>query len=955
MTTALAVLFVQYTHAQNKGTLAGKVIDANTGEEIIGATVFIEGTNTGTSTDLDGKFFMKLDPGKYNVLVSYVGYVTRKFEGIEIKSGELNNFNVSLKESRQELEEVVIQAEVKKETAAGLILQQKNAVQVSSGVSAELIRKLPDRTTADVVKRISGATIQDGKYAIIRGMQDRYNFGMINGAPLPSSEPDRKAFSLDLVPAQVMDNMLIFKTATPDKPGDFAGGIIQITTRDIPDEDKVFINVGAGYHSITTFREFLKSPEAGGTDFLGYDNSRRVLPKGLISSEDYLRASQNRGFNTLIEQTKLFKNDFTPQRTSALPNFAGQIGFSKRAKIAGNDFGVIAAVTYNNTNLFEPYERVSPVIGDRLSYVRTDSTQGYFYNYDRYRNTVNLGGLLNFAYKVGQNHKFYFKNLYTLVANDQAILRDGRNYNVNLPVAYVRDFDVAYFYQSNRSIFSQLGGEHVMAPNGRLKVSYVLGLFDLAMNVPDFKRNFSRAEGNSRIEADTSTNYFLNGVPTSPGSPNNPGRFFYNLNERGVSANAEVSYQVAPIRTTIKLGGMAQQRKREFVGRNFNLTNAQLDNPFLFRGTISLSDTQSVYNVFNAPQRIDSTQFYQIETTQESDRYTASSNLMAGFVMFETKFLSNFRAIYGIRIESFNQKLSSRSLGQPVEVDTTWIDPLPSINLIYSLSEKHILRASYSRTVSRPEFREFAPLSFYDFTRNAVFVGNPLLTRAIIDNLDIKYEFYFGRGSMFSVNPFAKFFNNPVEANIQPSQGGIAQLSYQNANSAYNYGLEFDTRIDFSGIEGINKTQVLKNIILFGNAAYILSRVDQSNLQVADDIKIRPLQGQSPYVYNFGLQYNLENGFNATVAFNRYGRRINFIAQELKFLVWENPRSVIDVSVSKNWKNGLNARFTIGDILAQDLILYYDLNDSKSFNRGDEIFERYRRGFTAAFNVGYTF
>jgi TonB-dependent receptor len=956
--TVLFFVSLQILFAQNKGTLAGKVVDKITGEEIIGGTVAIEGSSVGTQTDLDGKFFLKLDPGTYNIVFSYVSYKSKKFEAVEIKAGELTSLNVSLQEDSKELEEVVVQGEARKESAAGLLLQQKNAVSMSSGISAELIKKLPDRTTADVIKRVSGATIQDGKFAIIRGMQDRYNYGLINGAPLPSSEPDRKAFSLDLVPAQVIDNMVISKTATPDMPGDFAGGLIQITTRDIPDENTRFINVGGGYHTLTTFKDFLTSPQKSSTDFLGFDNGNRQLPSGIASSEVATSRSIFNDANQIVNDTKKFNNDFTPGKTSAIPNISLQMGASQRLKLFGNDLGLIAALTYNNANLYEPYDRNTPIgidSSNRYNYAKTDTTLGTFYKYDRYRNSINSGGILNLTYKIGQNHKIFFKNLLTYVSSDQTIMRSQQAYNPALPQPFINDRDIAYFYQSNRSYFGQLGGEHVILPAIKAKLNWVAGLTQLSMTSPDFKRNFSRTEGISRISADTSTARFLNGVPYSPGSPNNPGRYFFDLNERSVSLNADVSVPISEIRTNVKIGGMMHSREREFSGRQFNFSNAQFEGKF--RGNI-------LQNQFNSYENnIADTLFYQLETTQKQDKYKANALLLAGFLMGETKIMPTLRVVYGARVESFHQKITSGfgsissipSQNFDTPRDTTWIDFLPSVNVIYALTEKINLRAGYSRTLSRPEFREFAPLAFFDFTRNAVFVGNPLLTRTRVDNVDLKFEFYPQSGFFVSANPFLKYFRDPIENLIQPSQG-FAQITYMNAKSAINYGIELEARYGFTE----SASKVLKNTTLFGNLSLIQSSINQENLReqglINKSVSERPLQGQSPYVVNIGAQYQSLTEWTFTLAANMYGRRIVFVAPQDEFLVYEQPRLVIDGSVSKTFAKFWNARFTLGDLLAQPLVFYYDFDKNGGYDEGkDEVFEKYRRGQTLALSIGYNF
>ncbi|TAF74691.1 MAG: TonB-dependent receptor [Bacteroidetes bacterium] len=947
-------IFTGFAFAQ-KGKLAGKVTDKATGEDIIGATILIEGTTIGATTDLDGKYFLQVAPGTYNVVVSYVSYKTKKYEGVVIKEGELTSINVSLDENSIEIEEVVIQGEIRKETAAGLLIQQKNAVSMSSGISAELIKRTPDRTTADVIKRVSGATIQDGKFAIIRGMQDRYNYGMINGVPLPSSEPDRKAFSLDLVPSSVVDNLVIYKTATPDKPGEFAGGLIEITTKEVPDENTAFVNVGLGGNSITTFQRFEKSPQAGGLDFLGFDNGARQLPDLSVSLAE---AEANRGnpmpiIDKVVEDTRKFNNNFRPIRTNALPNFSLQGGLSQRLKLFNNNLGIIGVVTYNNSNLYNPFEQNTVRAVDTKSgskYIRTDSTSGNFYNIDNFRNMVNVGGLLNFTYKVGLRNKFFLKNLLTQSGTDNTVFRTGQLQNgsgFGENVNYALYNDIGYFYQSSRILFTQLGGEHILSETKKIKLNYVLGYNNFFNQTPDAKKTFSRQEGNTLAEAATAPSVF-NGFD-APGSQNTPGRFFSNLNEQTYSASADLSVPVLSLRSSFKFGGMVQSRSRKFAGRYFNFSRFDKSN-------LSNNIFDSISN-----NNISATNFFQVEATQPSDSYSASSGLIAGYAMAETKIVPSLRAIYGLRVERFNQKLNSArgTIASPKEVpiDTTWLDFLPSANLIYAVNENINLRASYSKTLSRPEFREFAPLAFFDMTRNSIFVGNEKLTRARVDNFDAKFEIYPKPGYTFSINPFLKTFEKPIVYVLQPASG-YAQISLANAKNAIVAGVELEGRVGFTE----TKIPVIKNFTCFGNLALIYSKVDQSNFKtdvagVDSTIFKTQLQGQSPYVLNLGVTYATEKEWNFTLAMNTYGRRIALVGTNEAFIVYESPRVVLDASITKTFAKKFNAKVTIGDLFAQDLILYYDLNKSGSFDdkNGDEVFERYRRGYTVSFSVGYTF
>ena len=232
---------------------------------------------------MDGKYIIQnLQPGVYKISAKYISYKSKLIDGVTVKAGEVTNLNIILEENTTDLKEVIISASYNRESVNTLLLEQKNAVAVSDGISADAIKRTPDNNASDVMKRISGASIQENKFAVIRGLNDRYNLAFINGAPLPSTESDRKAFSFDLFPSNMLDNLVIYKTATPDMPAEFAGGIIQISTKEIPEEGFISASASGSYNSITTGKTKLAS-EGSKTDWLGYDNGLRDIPNDFQS------------------------------------------------------------------------------------------------------------------------------------------------------------------------------------------------------------------------------------------------------------------------------------------------------------------------------------------------------------------------------------------------------------------------------------------------------------------------------------------------------------------------------------------------------------------------------------------------------------------------------------------------------------------------------------------------
>jgi len=286
--TALTVLvlFLGITAYAQTGKISGVVSDKKTGETLIGVTVKIKGTTKGVSTDVDGKYTLQaMANGKHTLEFSYVGYQTKEVSDVEVKAPSVTSLNIVLSEAGgQNLQEVVVKASFKQESVNSLYAQQKNSALISDGISSDQIKKSPDKNTSDVLKRISGATIQDNKFVVVRGLSDRYNTATLDGSTLPSTEANRKAFSFDIVPSNLVDKITISKTATPDLPADFAGGAVQISTKDIPDQNFLSLGVGYGYNSQSTFKDFLGTKK-NALAYLGYEDGSKQLAENFPSRE----------------------------------------------------------------------------------------------------------------------------------------------------------------------------------------------------------------------------------------------------------------------------------------------------------------------------------------------------------------------------------------------------------------------------------------------------------------------------------------------------------------------------------------------------------------------------------------------------------------------------------------------------------------------------------------------
>jgi TonB-dependent receptor len=916
------LLFITATLAKAQtGKIIGKVVDASTSETLIGATVLIEGTTTGVNTDVEGNFsFKTLNTGKYSIVVRYIGFTTKIFADVEVKDKEVTVLNVVLEQStNQSLKEVIIRAEMNKENTNTLLVVQKNSATVSDGISAESIKKTPDKSTSDVLKRISGASIQDNKFAIIRGLSDRYNAAYINGTPLPSSESDKKAFAFDIFPANMLDNLVILKTATPDMPGEFAGGIINITTKGIPEKNFQSISVGSSYNTVSTGRDF-KTYAGGKFDWLGMDDGTRGLSKDIVSTKDYALLKADDKAAMAKNMTPSWKID----TRNALPGLSLQYALGRNYKLFKKEFGVMFAYTYQNSF------NVSKTIRREFEEQAVNVIQKTELKDSVYTQAILNSALLNFAYNVNENNQIGFKNMYSINADDKVTIRNGVRDMDSDPKQWEKSSNRAF--TQNNLYTGQLEGTHFI-PKAKIKFKWIGGYSDVNRSVPNQSRMVYQKS--SLLEGDTIEKYLAvvqnNGtIPTAAGN-----MFWSNTKEKIYSGKYEFSMPVTigKVKNEFKIGGASQVRERDFTARNFGFSRykkttpkkAGFDNSLLAQPEDSIFASNHLGLMSNGKGG-----FKLEEATKVSDSYQASSTLHAGFAMFDTRFLEKFRLVGGVRLESYQQKFNYVEFGSNLakQIDTTVVDLLPSLNFIYSINDKMNLRASYYRTVSRPEFRELAPFAFYNYQYDNILSGNTNLQRAIIDNMDLRYELFPGAGQVLSVSGFYKAFTNPIELIMRTGTSGAAEMYYTNVAKATNYGAEFEYRIKLSAFCKNDSNIILDNTTLFTNATFIKSKVDVSGIngQLSTG---RALQGQSPFIVNAGVQYiHPTQDWSVNASYNVVGPRIVIVGNVQEPDVYENSRNVIDLQAAKTFKKKLEIKFSVKDILAQNQLFYQNVGNS---------------------------
>ncbi len=917
--TVLFVIISAAVFAQT-GKISGKVSDKKTGETLIGVTVKIKGTSKGASTDVEGRYIINaLAPGKYTIEASYVGYTTRNITDVDVKAGASTTVDLVMEEGgSQKLNEVVITATLKQESVNTLYNRQRTSSSISDGISADQIRRSPDRNTSEVLKRVSGTSIQDNKFIIVRGLSDRYNATLLNNAILPSSEPDRKAFSFDIIPSNMVDNIVINKTASPDLPGDFSGGVVQVLTKDIPTENYIFVSAGTGYNSQSTFKNFQLGKKDGVENF-GFIGKDRAIPQGIVSTAKYQVMTDYEK----IASGKLFANSFGSYNSKAAPAQAYQLSTGLRKTLKNDaNIGAIFSLNYRNSESITKSER----------FEYNQNKMEFDYNDDTYKFSSSLGGLANIAYIKG-NNKIAFKNIYNISLDNSYTYREGL-----LVIGETYRKGHSYNLVSKSLLNSQLDGEHKLSWKD-LKLNWNLGYSYSDRLQPDLMSLNYDKENNS-------TEY-LAVVPNGTASRTDASRFFSELFEDSYNGglNVTLPFNFLKEKSTFKAGALKQYRDRNFSARKFGYIRAFSTGEFnqdLLRLPVN--------EIFN-PNNLNDTGFILDEGTEATDRYDAISDLNAGYLMMDTRLGKKLRVSFGVRIEDSYQEINTATTnGTKLKVENHFTDILPSLNTTYNLSEKTNLRLSVSNTVTRPELRELSNFGFFDYISQRILIGNPDLKRSQNTNVDLKYEIFPGAGQIISVSGYYKYFKNPIEQTV--SSSGVKNVTFQNANSATTYGMELEVRKNLSFIQ---ENSFFQNMTAYTNAALIFSRVNLNSL--ISEITNRALQGQSPYLINAGLLYNdPKTNLSFNLLYNRIGERIAEVGYQGYNDVYEKGRNMVDFQISKKLLNTRGElRLNVSDILNEKILFYQNNDKNTTYQKGDNIMNTARIGSGASLSFTYNF
>jgi len=910
-----------YLHAGDPttGTIHGGIYDSSNGEGLIGAFVRIEGTDLTAFADLNGHYeFTGIPAGTYTLEAGMDGFAEMKVAGVKVDAGGEKLIDFRLGSASFEAE-MVVTAELLENTDAGLLKHRQRAVVISDAISSEEITRSGGGNAADAVTKITGASVVGGKYVYIRGLGERYTSTHLNGVELPTADPDVKAFQADLFPTGVLDNIVTLKSFTPDKPGNFSGGIIDIGTKSYPNDFNYEVSLSGSYNTLSTGNEDYLTYEGGGRDWLGMDDGTRGLPSLLAGGQTHVPSlvDARRDANaaaTLDSISHAFLPVMSSTRESAPYDKGASFSMGDRFQFGDHQIGFLAALNYSRKFSYEPNRQSARwKLTEGTTVADSLINQTNFIG-EEARDKVNWGGLASLTWLTDENNHIAFNIIYTQGGESKSHYYAGEWPEQFADGDTVLESRLLKYTERNLQSY-QLGGEHYLSGWRGLRIEWKASVSTNSQDEPD-----------TRIFTDHFTERVSNGVPVTVYSIarsnyNNPARYFRGLEEDGENLNLDFSLPLTVWggrQAKLKFGGAYNAKDRSFSELRFEYS---AENNIRYQGdpeAFFAPDNVGLLGYDEASNRFLFGNVIQLAPDPRGGNYSGKSETDAVYAMVDLPVSEKLKFIAGLRYEMATLDVTNGNVTGFLDDN----DMLPSLNFIYGLDQMSNLRWSYGRTLARPTFREKAPYASYDFIADGIFQGNPDLKRTLIDNYDLRWERFPRAGEVWAASVFYKEFENPIERayNVRYSSE-FGEKSYFNVPEATVYGLELEVRKRFDQwvIEG-NSNHIFS---VSANFSLIESEVDLSEEEYEfirqrnpDASRTRQLQGQSPYLVNLGLNYdNHESGTFASIYYNVFGERLDEVGVGGAPDALEQPRPLLDFTLSQRLKESLKLKFSVSNIL----------------------------------------
>ena len=925
------ILFTSFINSQS-GKVTGLIMDGEYDEPMAFANVIVKGSTIGTTTDFDGKYSLDLQPGEYTLTFSFVGYQTIEVSEVLIKSDEVEQLDVTL--STNTLDEIIITTTVRKNTESAVLDIQKKSAVMLDGLSSQGIKKAGASNIASAVKSVPGVSVQGGKYVYVRGLGDRYTKSILNGVDIPGLDPDRNTIQMDIFPTNILENIIVIKSAAAEYPADFTGGVVDIVTRDFPTKKETSFSIGSAYNSEMHFKnDFLIGPSEG-TDFLGFDNNSRSRP---INRYQYIPGTFE-NYPLLTQLTSSFNPILQAERKTSKNNFNFGFTTGNQFLVGDNDkLGYQFSLSYRNETSFYKNRVDNRLTKDPNNSSNYNLLTSRLSTGDEGENNIILSGLAGLVYK-RENSKYKLNLLH--IQNGESV---GGYFNQEASQAgagggieqYTKDV-IQYTQRSVTNLL--LNGQHNIENGWNVdwKISPTLAtVLDKDHRTTAFQIT---QEGDAII------------APSSSGYPQRVWRDLFEFNLAN-QVNFLKKYTLKDKPAKLKFGGGMTYKFRDFELDYYIFTST---NPVVPNGQANnLLLTENIWT----PETQAGTHLVFGNLYQSANSYEGEQRIYSGYFSNEFELIENLKSVVGIRTELFQSYYTGQNQsGSQVFYNEKIIDNFdiyPSANLILSLNENSNLRSSFSKTTARPSFKEASRAQIYDAISDRLFIGNLDLKPSYIDNLDMRYEIFGDKGDIIAFSGFYKTFKDPIELTFFASAPN--QLTARNLGSAKVYGAEFEIRKPLNIIsDDVRKWRFSLNASLIKSSLEMFEDEYNNRLNAARDgesiSRTRDLQGQSPFLINSNIEFlNEETGFQYGLFYNVQGRTLEVVGTGIVPDVYTVPFHSLNFNLKKFLDDDGKSSISIK---AKNILNSKKESVYESFNISDEIWTSRMQG--TEISIGYS-
>ncbi len=933
----LGCLPAEVVRAQgNGGTIAGTVSDSWEGTPVPGVTVVLRGTTLGTTTDISGRYRLEGVAGGSHILIfSKSGYARSTVSDIRVIAGQTSNADLKMKPEFYELEPYEVISEPFVDQSVALLSDRQGSAAMQDSIGADFFSRAGANNAAEIMTKVTGASVVGGKYVFIRGLGDRYSNTTLNGAEVPSPDPDRRAVQMDIFPSSSIASIVTTKTFTPDKPGGFSGGSVDVITKSFPPEFTGQLSIGASYNPQASFNDNFLSYDGGDTDFIGFDDGTRDIPDewgaaGDIDTQALVNETRSGGGRTtesrtaaaeeIIALTSAFTPVMSPSEDRSLlkHNFSGSIGDT--VQFLKRDLGLFGGLSYSrNYSFFDD--------GFQGRYERSADTLQPFMELNDVRavDAVSWGSVVNAAYRLGETHEVGFNFLYNRNSEDQVLFQEGFLFGLE-PDTFERR--VLQYTERELQTY-QFRGKHEFAKLADWKMEWIASLSSTLQNQPDLRLLQFQRRPSGTVDIN------LSGYQA-------PTRYFRSVNEDNENFKLDntIPFDVwSGLEANLKFGAYFSGSERVYEERRFEyVSNSsprfadlnQTGDPGAFLAPENV--------IFTNPGR-GSFRFNKYIEERPFNNYDGLQDIYAGYLMTELPIVEKVKFVGGARYETTS--LTVESFGERAgmaNLDETSL--LPAAGLIYEIVPDMNLRFSFGRTLARPTYREITPISVFDVANRETLVGNPDLSLTSIDNYDIRWEWFPNPGEVLAFSIFYKELQDPIQKTTATAN---RQVQYQNREQGEVYGLELEARKTLEFIR-----PELEEFTLGGNFTLVESEVDKGPFDFGEGTV--PLAGQSPYIVNVDLTYhNPRSETTASLFYNVFGERLFSVGQRETPHIFEQPVDTLDFTLSQRLNDHWNIKLSIKNILDPDIKSTYD------FGGPEFVYASFRRGRSFGISLSYDF